>query len=465
MSRRKQKHHAKAQSRPVAHAEPFRKNLPVEARALIANVQNDITIPYYSGLLQHADDTLIQQGGGKGLAIYAEVERDTHAGAMLEKRRNALISRELDIAPGGDRPIDKDAGDLVGRLLKALPFDLICKGLLKATLNGYAVAEIVWARVGAEIHPVQIVVHDARRFGFDRDWQPRLLTLSNMQLGEPLPERKFLIHRFGVDGNNPYGLGLGSRLFWAVLFKREGITFWLHFLEKFSAPTVVGKTPYGMLPEEQQRLLNSLMSIRTASALTAPIGTEIEFLEASRSGTVTYEQFVAYWDRQISICVTGETLTTQVGDNGGNRALGEVHQEQLDVLADSDGDLLADTLREQLCRWIVDYNMPGAALPSIWRIRPKNEQAAANTRKTKAESAKALDDAIKQIVAQAAAFEDDDVAREYIVSFDITDALSDRAIDALVEARHDFAGEDEEPDAFVTGAQAMFSARRLKKKR
>lgn len=238
-----------------------------------------------------------------------------------------------------------------------------------------------------------------------------------------------------MEGNNPCGLGLGSRLFWAVLFKREGIAFWLHFLEKFAGSTVVGKTPYGMLTEEQNRLLNTLLSVRTASAIPAPIGTEIAFLEASRSGTVTYEQFVDYWDRQISICVTGETLTTQVGAKGGNRALGEVHQEQLDVLADSDGDLLTDTLRSQLCQWIVDCNLPGAAVPSVWRIRPKNEQAEAGTRKIKAEAAKVLDEAIKQIVKQAAAFEDDEVAREYIVSFDITDALRQMRDPDLVKIR------------------------------
>ena len=108
-----------------------------------------------------------------------------------------------------------------------------------------------------------------------------------------------------------------------------------------------------------------------------PIGTDIEFLEATRSGSVTYEQWLAYWDRQISICVTGETLTTQVGDAGGNRALGEVHQEMLDLLVDSDGDALADTLREQLLEWIVGYNLPGAAVPYVSRQRPKNEKAEA----------------------------------------------------------------------------------------
>lgn len=455
MSRRKK-------GRGTAFAAEPRKNLPTEARTLIASVANDITIPYFTGVLQNSDETLVQQGGGKGLAIYDEIERDTHAFSMLQKRRKAVIQREWEVTPGGDRPIDKIAADLVKEFLTALPFDRICEDMLDATLKGFAVLEVVWARDGNRIKPAQIKAHDQRRFAFDRDWAPRLLTWANMREGEVLPERKFIVHRVGVKGNNPYGLGLGSRLFWPVLFKREGITFWLHFLEKFAGPTVVGKTPYGMLSDEQNRLLNTLMSVRTSSAVTVPIGTDIEFLEASRGGTVSYEGFIAYWDRQISICTTGETLTTQVGDTGGNRALGEVHQEQLDILADSDGDLMSDTLREQLVQWIVDYNMPGAIPPALHRVRPKNEKAAAETRKVKADAAEATDRAISAIVKQSAKFEDDQAAREYIVSFDITDALSDKTIDAMVAARHAFVGE-EESDAFVTSEPAAFAAR-LKKK-
>jgi phage gp29-like protein len=286
-----------------------------------------------------------------------------------------------------------------------------------------------------------------------------------MMDGMALPDRKFVVHRFGVKGNNPYGLGIGSRLFWPVLFKREGISFWLHFLEKFAGPTVVGKTPYGTLTDEQNKLLQTLLRARTASAITVPIGTDIEFLEASRGGSVSYEQFLAYWDRQISICTTGETLTTQVADSG-SRALGEVHQDMLDLLVDSDGDLLSGTLRDQLIRWIVDYNMPGAALPQIWRVRPKNEKAEAESRKTKAEAAEATDKAIRTIVTAAAKFEDDKIARDYVVSFEVTDDLSDATIDALVAARHAFAG-SAEPDPFASAdpTDPAFAANRLKKKR
>lgn len=452
-------------------AEEPRKNLPAGARTLIANAANDITIPYFTGVLQHADDTLIQQGGGRGLAIYDEIERDTHAFSMLQKRRKALIARAWEVEPGGDRPIDKQAAELVEEILRALPFDRITEDLLDATLKGFAVSEIEWERDGTVIRPRRIVAHNQRRFVFGPDWKPRLLTWTQMREGIALPDRKFIIHRVGVKGNNPYGLGLGTRLFWPVLFKREGITFWLHFLEKFAGPTIVGKTPYGMMTDAQLQLLNTLVSARTASAITVPIGTDVEFLEASRSGSVSYEQFLAYWDRQIAIGTTGETLTTQVGETGGNRALGEVHQEQLEILADSDGDLLADTLRETLVRWIVEYNLPGAEPPSIWRVRPKNEKAEAETRSAKAGAAEATDRALRAVVRAAATFEDDAAAREYIVSFDITDRLSDKTIDALVAGRAAFGGgpdpegernPGDEPDG--TGKPARFATAGLKKK-
>lgn len=440
-------------------------NLPQDARTLIASVENDITIPFFSGVLQHADDTLIQQGGGKGLKIYDEIERDTHAGAMLQKRKKSLVARAWEVDPGGERPIDKEAAELVEEQLKGLSFDVVSEDLLDATLKGFAVSEIVWERDGNRIKPRRLQQDDQRRFVFDRDWQLRLLTWSDMTDGMALPARKFVVHRVGVKGNNPYGLGIGSRLFWPVLFKREGVSFWLHFLEKFAGPTVVGKTPYGTLTDEQNKLLNTLVRARTASAITVPIGTDIEFLEASRSGSVSYEQFLNYWDRQISICVTGETLTTQVSQSGGNRALGEVHQEMLDLLVDSDADLLSETLRDQLVRWIVEYNMPGAALPYVWRVRPKNEKAEAESRKTKADAAEATNKAIRTIVSASAKFEDPTVARDYIVSFDVTEQLSDKTIDALVASRHAFAG-GADPDPFEQPdpTNPAFSAARLKKK-
>lgn len=415
-----------------------RKSLPADARTLVANVRNDITIPFYNGALQHADDTLISRGGGKGLKIYDEIKRDLWAGACLTKRNKQLVAREWEVEAGGDRPIDIEAAEFVKGVFNGLPFDRTSEDLSGgALLKGFSVSEIVWTRDDNRIKPEKIVSHDQRRFAFGEDWKPRLRTWTNMTDGIELPERKFIVHRHGVVGNNPYGLGLGHQLFWAVLFKREGVAFWLHFLDKFAGPTVVAQTPYGMLTEEQNKLLNDLASVRSSAALTVPMGTDVKFLEAARSGSVSYKEWLEYWDKQISICILGETLTTDIG-SAGSKAAAETHAGMLDLLVDSDADHLSDTLYETLCTWLIEYNFPGAAVPRVWRVRPSNETAKAETRKAKAEAATSEHSALVEIVSTAAMFDDDDAAREFIVSFDLTHALSDTAIDRLVEARFAF---------------------------
>lgn len=366
-----------------------RKNLPASARQLIAHARNDITIPFFSTLLQPQDETLIARGGGKGLKLYDEVERDTHARAVLQKRKLALTAREWEVkAPEGSGPAGERAEEFIERVLSTLNFDQICLDLLDATLKGYAISEIVWQRVGSEILPEKIVAHDQRRFAFDEHWKPRLLTMAQPSQGEELPDRKFIVHRFGVKGNNPYGLGLGSVLFWPVLFKREGVTFWLTFLEKFASPTPVGAYPHGTLPEDQDRLLRSLQAMVQSGAIVVPLGSEVKYLEASRAGNASYEEWCRYWDTQMALAVFGSTLATHI-EGQGSRAAAETHKEGEEQIIDSDGDLLSDTLKGSLIQWLIDYNMPGAPVPSVRRIRAKNEALHEALRKQRAQNAAA----------------------------------------------------------------------------
>ena len=100
------------------------------------------------------------------------------------------------------------------------------------------------------------------------------------------------------------------------------------------------------------------------------------------------------------------------------------------------------TARELDVARFYEDNLPGAALPTVWRPRPKNEDALATTRQTKAVAAEAVNKAIRTIVAASAEFEDDEIARDYILSFEITDQLSDRTVEALLAA-YEATGEGE----------------------
>lgn len=334
----------------------------------VATVQKDITYPAYAGVLRETDETLLTRGQGKGLKLYDEIERDCTVYGDLQKRKLAIISRPWQVDPASDAPLDKKAADVVRRQLasEALNFDNVCLKLLPAILKGFAVGEVMWGYDGSEITVTEIKPRDQRRFGFGDDYQLRLKTLDNLLPGEALPERKFIVHSFGSDTGNPYGLGLGTRLFWPAFFKRKGITFWLTFVDKFASPTPIGEYPSGTSVPEQTTLLNALDALSQSAGVVIPQGMVIKLLEAARSGEAGYEILCRYMDEQITHAILGEAPSVKGG--GGQAASAAITRNEVRLeLVKADSDLLSATLNRTLVKWITEYNVPGATPPRVWR--------------------------------------------------------------------------------------------------
>ncbi len=340
----------------------------------IAVIYKDIDI--FAGWLkrfENPDPVLRTEAAGKGLKLYDEVERDPHVHAVLQQRIMAVVGKEWEIIPvqsakRAGRPAatsqEKIVADFVSQVLENCNFDQARQELLKAILYGYYVVEVIWRVRDGHIEIEKLIGKHPRRFIFTPDRELRLLTLQNMIEGEALPERKFIVFTYG-DSDNPYGRGLGQKLWWPVWFKKNGIKFWLVFLEKFGMPTVLGKYPPGTTPEQQEALMDAIEAIQTDTGIKIPDTMNVEFIEASRSGTVTYEQLCEYMDRQISKAVLGQTLTTEIGDKG-SYAASQTHQEVRQELIEAVADLLDACLNETLIKWIVDYNFPGVtAYPKI----------------------------------------------------------------------------------------------------
>lgn len=334
----------------------------------VASTKRDIVPRSYGGVLMPDDDTLATRGDGRGLRIYDELQRDGHAYAVIQKRKMAVISREWAVEPASDSPDDRKAAELVRSQLENLGLDRMTLDLLDAIPKGFAITEVMWRREGDQIVAHSTIPRAQTRFVFDEERQLRLLTPNAMIAGEELPDRKFIRHTFGAIDANPYGLGLGSKLFWYVYFKRQVTASWLIFADKFAAPTAIGEYPPGTSQAEQIRLLNAAESLSQEAAVVIPQGMVLRLLEAARTGSVeAYAQFLSYCDQMIAETVLGETLTTSVGDSG-SRALGDVHNSVRLELVKADSDLLSDTLNATIVRWIVELNMPGATPPKLYRI-------------------------------------------------------------------------------------------------
>lgn len=350
--------------------------LPTSLAVEWASIARDPNNPAWAGMLQPIDPTLATRGSVQGLALYDQVLRDAFAKALLAKRMGAVVAREWHMEPGGSKRADKQAAELVKEAFAELRIDQATKGLLGALLKGYAVGEVMWERRGGLILPAEVRDRDPKRFGFDEAAELRLRDNGTLT-GEALPARKFIVHAHDARYGNPYGLGLGSVLWWLCFFKQQGTAFWLTFADRFASPTVVGRYAPGTPKPEQDRLLRAAHAAGRDTAVVLPEGLALELMEAARSGGAdVYEGLSRWLDEQMAVVVLGETLTTSAGQNG-SRALGSVHNEVRLEVAKQDADLLSDTLNATLVRWIVDLNAPGAAYPKFWRDFTEPEDLAA----------------------------------------------------------------------------------------
>lgn len=319
----------------------------------------------YDGILRGQDE--VAHSNLYGVAAYLEIERDTDAFAVLQKRKMAVIAREWSVQAVSDSKRDQEIADFVTENLKNIKFDYVCLDLLDAQLYGYAVSEIIWGYRNGRYIVEGLLSRRPDRFLFDVEMNLRLKTESSPFKGEIMPNNKFVVHRFGQKYNDPYGTGLGQKLYWPVFFKKNGLKFWLIFSEKFGNPTAVGSYHNGASEQQKRALNEALESFSHDTAVTIPEGMKIELIEAKRSGSVdTYSQLMAFLDKQIAKAVLGETLTTDIG-NAGSRAASQTHNEVRLELVRGDADLLSDTINEQLIKPLVAYNFPDAEPPKVWR--------------------------------------------------------------------------------------------------
>jgi phage gp29-like protein len=345
---------------------PFAATLPNFDEVATTENGRDITLGYVDSLPLLPPTDPIQKQRGFDLRVYAETRRDDQVQTALQQRKLALTGKEWNVLAGGTKRQDKAAADFITEQLGNIDFDRANEKMLGTGLfYGHAMAECLWARDGAAIALADIKVKNVRRFGFAPNGELRLLTSAN-PMGEAVPDRKFWTYSTGGDDDDsPYGLGLAHWLYWPTFFKRNGIKFWLIFLEKFGMPTGVGKYPPGSLAAEKEKLLNALAAIQSDSGVIIPDGMTIELLEAARSGSADYTALYDRMDAAISKLILGHASTTDstAGKLGGDNMASEVRS---DITA-ADADLICSSFNRSVVKWLCEWNFPGAALPKVWR--------------------------------------------------------------------------------------------------
>lgn len=324
----------------------------------------DITRGYIPEGRLEPQDSILQRFGWYSYDLYRDLARDDQVKSTFQQRRGAIVSREWSVEAGGDRPIDEDAAEFIRRNIAGLRWDRITDAMLWGVYYGFAVGECLWEARSSQWWLADIKVRDRERFRWNVDGQLLLRTMEQPN-GMAMPERKFWTFSCGADHtDDPYGLGLAHWLYWPIFFKRNGIKFWLNFLDTFGSPSKVGKIPKSKAEDAYNKMLEALGALRSGADIAIPEDMVIELLEAQRSGSVDNGDLIDKMDAAISKIVLSQTMTT---DDGSSRSQAEVHGEVRDEVVKSDGDLLCGSFNEGPVKWLIDWNYAGAAYPKVWR--------------------------------------------------------------------------------------------------
>ncbi len=128
-------------------------------------------------------------------------------------------------------------------------------------------------------------------------------------------------------------------------------TLALHFIDAVGADLdLTGYTLTGAV--EQDGILAPECAFTDAS------NAEVEIKDATKSGAqLPHLDMLKQADEACDILILGQTLTSSVSDSGGNRALGEVHENTEDKVTLARGKYVAGILTRQLVPAILRLNL------------------------------------------------------------------------------------------------------------
>jgi phage gp29-like protein len=335
------------------------KELAVRSRSLDFASLGNLYLP-------NPDPVLKAQG--KDIKVYQDLITDDRVGGSIVNRVNATLALNWDIGDGKGRTSRR--GKFIKEVFSALPLNTITEQIIRGARGfGYCPIETVWARRGDGLNaPVAVIPKPQEWFVFGNENDLRFLSRDSLFTGEELPPRRFLCPTNESTYINPYGLGLNSRCFWPVTFKRGGWRFWIYFAEKYGAVWPIGKLPRTADPKDVDDLLDVLERMIQDGLAVIPDDGSVDLKESGSKGATSalYKDIIAESNSAISTTWLGHAGAGQSvgGKLGGEELAIEVRKD----LRDADKSLVEEVFNT-LIDWIYIENWgtaEGAERFSYW---------------------------------------------------------------------------------------------------
>jgi phage gp29-like protein len=295
------------------------------------------------------------------------LQRDTDLAGLWEKRWKAVLGLPRYILPVNGTPTAQRTAEFCQVVLSDIEtLHVNLRHQMESIIKGIAVDEIIWGRPASgafagSFIPQRIIDRPMWRFTFK---QGELHVRQSGGQTVPAPPGKFLVMRSGTK-DSPWGTSLLDKLYWPWWLKKHGWKYFAVYVEKWAQPTAVGKYRRGPDAQDNQKtasdLLGLVQKIQAEYAVAIPDDQVIELIEATRSGSVSYEGFITLCTRAMALILLGEIDTSGLAKGPGsyakNRVSNEVRLETIRI----DAHELSAHLTDNLLRPLVTLNFGSEA--------------------------------------------------------------------------------------------------------
>ena len=286
---------------------------------------------FYQQLIRQDTDEILKKAGISRYALKTLLT-DPDIDQAVDRRTEELTSSLYTLMPS--------EGKVAEFIYEQLDLHLepILQGVIDSKLYGYDVAEMVWGKdssgrnVVIKLTSKPIDWFEPKANG-DLLWYPndgsKAITVSD----QDDYQYRYLFQQHKPTYLEPKGKSLLSRVYWLHYFKTNGWRFWSKFLERFGSPLLIGKTDANS-DDDAQDFANALLAAHNAGVVTVGIDEDVTAVTGGSNG----EAFVSYNDvtkQGITTYLLGQTLTSGT-DNGGTYGQGKIHQEQQEIIFNSD---------------------------------------------------------------------------------------------------------------------------------
>jgi len=300
--------------------------------------------------------------------VYASIMADPHVIGDIRSIRGEFKDMDYRIVTWAEEdPKAQAARDLCERWMQnntpnpAADWDEVMWQMMASILTGYRSHEMVWNYWEGNLVPVEVLDRPNRRFAFDLDANPLLITKENRE-GALIEPYRFVISRHMASVTNPYGQALLSSCFWAWTFKTGGLKYFVKYCERHGLPWPVARYGQGATDGDLAELRGAIEAMIDSGYAIVPDGTGVELLVPTSSGSnLPQESLINQCNREMSKALTGQAMVSEL-QNTGSRAASETAGKRQSLINTADRGIAATSF-SRIFRHITDFNF-GSDVPS-----------------------------------------------------------------------------------------------------